>query len=297
MINLVISGSIGLDDITTPFGKVQSALGGSAIYAAQAAAYFAKPGIVSIMGQDLSKDSLQILEQFDTQGIAQTEKTFRWTGCYEYDMNEAKTLNTELNAIAEFQAQVPKSYQSAKYLLLGNIDPQLQLKILSQMQNKPFTILDTMNFWITSKRDELEKIIKKVNFLVINETEARQFCQTPNLIKAGKMLLNLGPEHIVIKKGEHGSLLFTKNSFFSAPSYPLEQLKDPTGCGDSFAGGLIGYLAKTDDTTETNIRKAIIYGSAIASFCAEEFSLQYAKKTKLNDIHERYSVLKQIREF
>ncbi|MDO8513838.1 MAG: PfkB family carbohydrate kinase [bacterium] len=294
---LVIVGSIGLDDIETPFGKVKSALGGSAIYASQAASYFTKPSVVSIMGNDIPEEYLKILNRFDISGIALTEKTFRWTGSYEYDMNEAKTIDTKLNALSEFEANVPKNYQEAKYLLLGNIDPDLQLKVLSQMKDHPFTLLDTMNFWITSKRDKLEQIINKVNFLVINEGEARQFCQTPNLIKAGKMLLNLGPKFIVIKKGEHGALLFSNNDFFSAPSYPLEELKDPTGCGDSFAGGLIGYLAKTDQISEKNIRKAIIYGTAVASFCAEDFGTKKTIKLTIKDIEERYDFLTKIRQF
>lgn len=297
MVDLVIVGSIGLDDIETPFGKVDSALGGSAVYASSAASYFTKPGIISIMGDDLPPKHLEFLKKFDITGISKKDKTFHWTGFYEYDMNEAKTLKTELNSLAEFDAVVPPAYRAARYLLLGNSDPQQQIKVLSQMTNKPFVILDTMNFYISSKRDKLIKAISKVDFLVINEGEARQLCATPNLIKAGKMLLAMGPKYVAIKKGEHGALLFSPSGFFSAPGYPLEAVKDPTGCGDSFAGGLIGYLAKNDKTDELSIRRGIIYGSAIASFCAEDFSLEYKKNTHLKDIRERYKIFREIRKF
>jgi ribokinase len=212
-------------------------------------------------------------------------------------MNQAKTLKTELNSLERFNPSLPENYKKAKFLYLGNTDPEIQLKILNQMTNRPFVMIDTMNFWITAKRDQLEQVIKKVNMVVVNEEEARQFCQTPNLILAGKKILELGPEFVAIKKGEHGSLLFSHRNFFSAPGYPMEDLIDPTGAGDSFAGGTIGYLAKTNDITEKNIRRAIVYGSVIASFCAESFSLRYRHKIKINDIEERYGVFKKIRRF
>ncbi len=256
-----------------------------------------KPGLAGIMGNDMPVAHLKTLEKFDTRGVERKDKTFRWEGSYEYDMNEAKTLKTELNCLAELNPVLPDDYKKAPFLFLGNTDTDVQLKTLEQMEDKPFVVLDTMNFWITSKKEKLLEAISKVNLVVLNEGEARQLFETPNLIKAGRMMLDLGPEYAVIKKGEHGALLFGYNSFFSAPGYPLEQVKDPTGAGDSFAGGLIGYLAKTGDTCEANIRRAVIYGSAVASFCAEDFSLNYLKQVTLKEIEERYHVFEEIRRF
>lgn len=295
--NLVITGTIGLDSVETPFGKVVDALGGSGVYACSAASYFVRPGLVSIVGEDVGHNKLTELKGIDVKGVEKKGSTFRWSGSYEYDMNEAKTLKTELNSLADFDPVLPQDYKSAGFLYLGNTDPSIQLKIISQMKNRPFMMLDTMNYWISTKKEELTKVIKKVDMIVINEGEARQFCETPNLIKAGRALLELGPKYVAIKKGEHGALLFSFNSYFSAPGYPLEDLKDPTGAGDSFAGGTIGYLAKTKDVSEGNIRKAIIYGSAVASFCAESFSLDYKKNIKIKDVEERYAVFQKIRQF
>jgi len=295
--DLVIVGSIGLDDVKTPFGEVKGALGGSGVYASAAASFFLKPGLTGIMGIDMPADHLEILGKFDLEGVERKDKTFHWEGFYEYDMNEAKTINTELNSLASFNPILPESYTKAKFLFLGNTDPDIQLKTLGQMKGKPFIVLDTMNYWISSKRESLAQAISRVNLAVMNEGEARQLMDTPNLVKAGRMLLDMGPEFVVIKKGEHGALLFSLNGFFSAPGYPLEVVKDPTGAGDSFAGGMIGYLAKTGDTSEQNIRKAIIYGSCIASACAEDFSLNYLKNVNLKEIEERYHVFEEIRRF
>lgn len=295
--NLVVVGTIGLDDIETPFGQAKSALGGSGSYASLAASYFVKPGLVSIAGKDLGAENKKKLSKVDLAGVTWAQKNFRWSGFYEYDMNEAQTKRTELNSLADFKPELPKEYRQAKFLLLGNIDPTLQMEVIRQMESKPFILLDTMNYWITSQRDNLLKVIKKVNFVVMNEGEARQLFDTPNLIKAGKELLKLGPDFAAIKKGEHGALLFSQEGFFSAPGYPLEDVKDPTGAGDSFAGGTMGYLAKKGEVNEINLRRAIIHGSAVASFCAEHFGLGYREKIKLNDIKERYEVFRQIRKF
>lgn len=297
--DLVIIGTIGLDDVKTPFGDVKSALGGSGVYAACASSFFNAPGLISVAGNDIPAKYLSLLKErgVDLCGITKSGKTFRWSGFYEFDMNEAKTLKTELNSLADFKPQVPESYEEAKFLFLANIDPDLQLEVLSKMKNNPFVVTDTMNYWIASKKESLLKVIKKTNLFVLNEGEARQLFNTANLIKAGKSALELGPEYVVIKKGEHGALLFSKEKYFSAPGYPLEEVKDPTGAGDSFAGGLIGYLSQTDDLSESNIRKAIIFGSTIASFCAESFSLNYLNIVKISDVKERYDIFKQIREF
>jgi len=298
MNNLVITGTIGLDDIKTPFGKARAVLGGSGTYASFAAAFFLRPALLAVVGQDFPAKYLQILEEkADSQGLVQKGKNFRWSGEYLYDMNEAKTLKTSLNALKNYRPILPPKYRQARYLFLAATDPLHQLSIHRQAKSRPFTVLDTRAIWIEDARKNLLKIIKQVNLFVLNDAEARLLCQTPNLIKAGRSLLDLGPEYVVIKKGEHGALLFSYHGIFSAPAYPLEEVKDPTGAGDSFAGGLIGYLAKKGKTDEKTVRQGIIFGSAIASFCAEDFGTEKLKKINLKDIKERYEVFRQIRKF
>jgi ribokinase len=233
----------------------------------------------------------------DLSGVQVKEKSFRWGGYYEYDMNEAKTLRTELNCITEFDGALPPAYRDAAYLFLGNLDPDIQLKVMEQMRGPKLVVMDTMNFWITHKKDVLLKAIAKVDVLVFNDGEARQLFATPNLVKAAGEAIKLGPRAVIIKKGEHGSLLFTEKTHFSAGAYPLETIKDPTGCGDTFGGGLIGWLAKTDDTSEKNMRKAVIYGSALASFNAEDFSLNRLKRLTHDEVEARYHAFREMREF
>lgn len=306
--NLVIIGTIGLDDIKTPFGEVESALGGSGVYASCAASFFSPSGLISVMGNDIPEEYLKLLNKrkVSLEGVSKLGKTFRWSGFYEFDMNEAKTLKTELNSLAGFKPDVPTDYKKAKFIFLANIDPDLQLEVLSQMEEKPFVVLDTMNYWITSKKDSLLKVIGKTDLFILNEGEARQLFETPNLIKAGKIALKLGPKYAIIKKGEHGALLFSDGKYFSAPGYPLEEVKDPTGAGDSFAGGLIGYLASKQVSNKLvsgkrvsfeELRRAVVYGSTIASFCAEDFSLNYLKNINSKKIEERYNIFQKIREF
>lgn len=299
MPNLIIVGSIGLDDVKTPFGEKKAVLGGSAIYASFAASFFTPPGLVSIAGTDFPEEHRMLLAErdIDLEGIEFKGKTFRWGGEYEFDMNEAKTLRTELNSLMDFSAKLPEDYKESRYVLLGNIDPSLQLKVIAQLKGSKFIALDTMNFWITNKKKELLEAIKKVNLLLLNDGEARQLFNTVSLVKAASYALSLGPTYVIIKKGEHGALLFTKTSHFNAPGYPLETLKDPTGCGDSFAGGMIGWIARSDNISEPTIRKAIIYGSAIASFNAEDFSLEKQKAITFEDIERRYSEFQRMREF
>jgi ribokinase len=299
MLDLVIVGSIGLDDVQTPFGKVEGALGGSAAYAAASASFFAKPGIVSIIGQDLPKKYLSLLEKrgVDLSGLSKSKRNFRWSGSYEFDMSEAKTLKTELNSLENFKPDLPEHFRDCRFLFLANINPELQFLTIKQMRINPFVALDTMNFWINTKKKELLKVIKKVDLVVINEGEARQLFDTPNLITAGRALNKLGPKYAVIKKGEHGALLFSEGAFFSASGYPLETIKDPTGAGDTFAGGLIGYLAKNKKIDEISVRRAVVYGSAVASFCAEDFSLNYLKKINIKHLKERYNAFQEIRRF
>jgi sugar/nucleoside kinase (ribokinase family) len=299
MSDLVIVGTIGLDDIKTPFGEEKSIIGGSGSYSACAASYFTKPALVSVIGKDLPNEYLDFLKKrnIDLSGIEIMDKTFRWSGQYEFDMNEAQTLKTELNSLALFNPILSEKSRQPKFLLLANVDPIIQLSVLSQMKSQPFVALDSMNYWIQNKKEELIELIAKVDLLVLNEGEARQFLKMPNLIRIGRELLNMGPEYVIIKKGEHGAMLFSQSGFFSAPGYPLEEVKDPTGAGDSFIGGLMGYLANLGEVNDENIRKAVIYGSIIASFCAESFGLEYCKNVRLKEIEERYNVFTKIREF
>jgi len=301
MHNLVIVGSIALDTVKTPFGQVKDALGGAAVYSSFAASFFAKPAIVGVVGKDFPQHHLVTLQQrgvcTDGVEIDENGKTFRWEGAYEYDMNEAKTIKTELGVFANFRPNLPDSFRDAEYVFLANIDPELQLNVLEQVKKPRLVLLDTMNFWIQNKRKQLLEVIKRSDVLLLNDGEARQLFETANLVKAAQSALKLGPKYIIIKKGEHGALLFSDGSHFSAPGYPLETIKDPTGCGDSFAGALIGYLAGRGNVTERDIRKAIIYGSVIASFNAEDFSLERQKRLTHNEIEARYKEFERMREF
>lgn len=299
MIDPVIIGTVALDSIETPFGRVKDALGGSACYASIAASFFSKPGILSIIGKDFPDKHIKFLNDkgINTEGIIFGDKTFKWQGSYEFDMNEAKTLKTELNSLESYKVEIPDDYKDAKYIFLANIDPELQLDVVNAMKKPELVVMDTMNFWIEHKREQVLKTIEKADILVLNDAEARQLFDTPNLVKAAKEALKLSTKAVIIKKGEHGALLFTGKSHFSAPSYPLENLKDPTGCGDSFGGALTGYLAKTQDLSDANLRKAVIYGSVLASYNAEDFSIERLRKINHKDIEKRYQEFKDIREF
>ena len=299
MTDTLIIGTIGLDTIETPFGKVEEVLGGSGTYASFAASFFSKPALVSIVGTDFPKhhEAMLIMRGINLSGLQRTGKTFRWEGMYEFDMNEAKTLKTELNSLLDFKPSLPEEFKDIPYLFLANVDPDIQLAILQQMKSRKFTVLDTMNYWISSKKEKLLEVIKNVDLLLLNDGEARQLFGTVNLVHAAKQALALGLKYVIIKKGEHGALLFSDGKHFNAPGYPLEVIKDPTGCGDTFGGSLIGHIARTKDTSENNIRKAIIYGSAIASFNAEGFSLQRLSSLTPEELERRFHEFRTIREF
>ena len=299
MVDIAIVGSVALDSVKTPFGDVKEVLGGAATYSSFAASFFAKPGIVAVIGEDFPQEHLDLLKSrnIDLSGVQREGKTFRWQGSYDYDMNSAKTLKTELNSFENFKPKLPEEYKKAKYVFLANINPELQLNVLEQISKPEIVMLDTMNLWIETKKEKLLEVIKKVDILLMNDSEARELFKTPNLVQAAKAALKLGPSHVIIKKGEHGALLFTNNSHFNAPGYPLELLKDPTGCGDCFAGALIGYLAKTDNVSEANLRKAIVYGSVIASCNAEDHSLNRLKTVTMDEIEARYKEMQKMREF
>ena len=293
MTEVIILGTIGIDTLKTPFGKKEDILGGSAIYASLAASFFAKVGIISIKGEDLDDNEIKFLKEREISfdGVETKGKNFRWSGEYVFDMSEAKTVKTELNSLADFNPVIPQSYKRAKYLFLANVDPEIQIRVIDNL-NAELVVIDTMNFWIESKRKKLLEVIKKSHILILNEGEARELFNTPNLVKAAKQSLGLGLKAVIIKKGEHGSLLFTKDSHFNCPGYPLENVIDPTGCGDSFGGSFIGHYS-----CHKNLRKAMVYGSVIASFNAEGFGLTNTKKITKEDIEKRYQEMVSLREF
>lgn len=295
---LLIVGSVALDSVKTPLGQVDDALGGAAVYSSVAASFFAPAMVVGVVGEDFPKDHIDFLASrgIDTAGIQiQPGKSFRWGGSYEFDLNQAHTLFTELNVFADFKPAIPEDYRSARFVFLANIDPDLQLQVLDQVENPDFVACDTMNFWIENKRDSLLKVLKRVDLAFMNDAEARQLIGTGSLVKAASEIQKLGPKTVVIKKGEHGAMLFNGNSMcFVAPSYPLEEVVDPTGAGDSFAGGFLGYLAHIGEITDRNIRKAIICGSTIASYNVEGFSLGRLRELTQQDISDRYNEFSEI---
>lgn len=299
--SVLVVGSVALDNIRTPFGEVKKALGGSCSYVSTAISYFSQPSIVGVVGKDFPGEHIEMFQSrgIDTTGLEvdQSGETFQWTGYYEYDMNQAHTVDTALNVFASFKPQVPEALRQSKYVLLGNIDPELQLDVLNQIEKPEIVMADTMNFWIESKRDALIEVLKRCTIIVMNDAEARQLCNTASLQKAAKELLNLGAERVLIKKGEHGCLMFSREDFFSAPAFPLEVVKDPTGAGDTFAGGFMGYLSGTTDRSEDVYRQAVIMGTTMASFTVEEFSLERLAGLKPTEITNRCALLRRQTEF
>jgi len=292
-LGLLVVGSLGLDTVITPFDKIDEALGGSASYISLAASYFGGPiEFVGVVGSYFPKEYIKIIEDHnvDTEGLQIIEggKTFRWTGKYHYDLNMRDTLLTELNVFEKFDPAIPENFRKSKYICLGNIDPVLQSRVLDQMEDAQFVVCDTMNFWIEGKKDDLLKLLKRVDVLIINDSEARLLAHEPNLIRAARMIRELGPKILIIKKGEHGALLFVEDIVFSAPAYPMETIFDPTGAGDSFAGGFIGYLYKTRDLSPDSLKRAVIYGSTMASFCVEKFSTKGLEELSNLQIQDRF---------
>jgi len=297
---VLIVGSIGLDTIETPFGAVQDVLGGAASYASTSASFFTGVRMVGVIGDDFPNEHLAYFRgrEIDLAGVQQTPgQTFRWNGFYEFDMNQAHTLATHLNVFEQFRPTIPPAYADTPYVFLANIDPDLQLSVLDQVQSPKFVLADTMNFWINGKRDRVLEVIKRVDAVTLNDAEARQLCDTTSLVTAGRKLLAMGPKVVIVKKGEHGALMFTADDYFVAPSFPLEEVRDPTGAGDTFAGGVIGYLAFLDDTGEETIRKAIIYGSVLASYTVEDFSLSRLVRLEAGEVMLRYAEMRRITEF
>lgn len=293
--NLITVGSVAFDAIETPFGKSNKIVGGAGSYIALASSYFAeKQGLVSVVGEDFDMNFVELLhsKNVDTAGlqIKKGEKSFFWSGRYHNDLNSRDTLVTELNVLETFDPVLPESYTSPDFLMLGNLSPQVQMRVLEQLPVRPkLVVLDTMNFWMDIAWDDLMKVIAKVDVLSINDEEARQMSKEYSLVKAARKIMSMGPRFLIIKKGEHGALLFNNNEVFFAPALPLEEVFDPTGAGDTFAGGFVGYLAKTRDISFENMKRAIIVGSAMASFCVEKFGTERLQNLSKAEIDERVS--------
>lgn len=296
-IKLVIVGSIGIDSIETPHSKEENILGGSASYACVAASFFSSVGMVGVIGTDFPNSFRKLWNDFeiDLQGLQIEEgETFRWSGKYEENMDNRETISTELNVFENFQPSIPNSYKNVPYLFLGNIHPKLQLDVLNKINSPKFVLIDTMDLWITIAKKELQEVISKSTMLTLNESEAKLFTNKNDIISAAKELLKIGPEYILIKKGANGALLYSKDSIFLLHAYPVEMCCDPTGAGDSFAGGLMGFLANYDSIDKKTIREAMVYGTITASFGIEEFSLSKFQKINRNDIDNRFSKFKEM---
>lgn len=303
MSKLVIVGTVAFDAIETPFGKTDKILGGAGTFIGLAASQFSiDASIVSIVGGDFPQEYLNLLidRGIDISGIEIVEdgKTFFWSGKYHNDMNSRDTLVTELNVLEHFNPVVPEAYRDAEVVMLGNLHPNVQMGVLNQMHNKPkLVILDTMNFWMDCALDDLHNVIKHIDVITINDEEARQLTGEYSLVVAARKIHDMGPKYVVIKKGEHGALLFNEDNAFYAPALPLEEVFDPTGAGDTFAGGFAGYLAKTSDFSFKNMKKAVIYGSTLASFCVEKFGTERMVNLSKDDIHKRLDAFKQLTQF
>ena len=298
--SILVVGSVAFDSIETPFGQVDEVLGGSATYFSTSASFFTDVNLVAVVGEDFPDEHRQMLASrgVDLAGLQSAPgETFRWKGRYGFDLNEAHTLDTKLNVFESFKPEIPDSYKNSEFVFLANIDPELQLEVLQQVENPKLIACDTMNFWIEGKRDALVNTLKHVDVLVINEGEVRQLADEPNLRKAAQAILAMGPKSLVVKRGEYGVIMFTEHSVFAAPAYPLEEVFDPTGAGDTFAGGFIGYLASTRNLSETSIRQAVVFGSVMASFTVESFSLDRLKQLEYAEIEARFREMKLLSEF
>ncbi len=299
--SILVVGSVALDSIQTPFGQADEVLGGSATYFSAAARLYDQVNLVAVVGTDFPQHHIDFLQTrgVNTAGLQIAEgKTFRWTGRYGYDLNSAETLDTQLNVFGTFRPDLPESYRDAEYVFLANIDPVLQLQVLAQVRKPRLTALDTMNYWINYRKDELSKAISAVDIVLINEAEARQYANTFSLMRAARKILSQGPKALVVKKGEYGAVMFANgnspiNSFFFAPAYPLEKISDPTGAGDSFAGGFIGYLARQQSLEPDDIRRAIIHGSVVASYTVEDFGVSRLAELNAAEITTRYEEFKR----
>ena len=296
MSNILVVGSVALDSVKTPFGERKEILGGSATYFSVAASHFAPVSLVAVVGEDFPRKYIELLKgkKVDTAGLEIAHgETFRWSGEYSFDFNDRKTIFTHLNVFADFKPKVPQIYQDKDFLFLANIDPQLQLDVLRQVNQPKLIACDTMNLWIEVKPKVLRELLRHVDIFFLNEPEARQLTGKSNLAKAAADILKMGPSRVIIKKGEHGALMFARNSVFCVPAYLLENVIDPTGAGDTFAGGVVGYLARCGKVNEANLRNALVYGSVMATFAVEAFSLDKLARVTKADIKARLAQFKK----
>ncbi len=298
--SVLVVGTVALDSVETPFGKQKDILGGSATFFSISSSYFTDVRLVAVVGTDLPKRYINLFKRYgiDTRGLEiKKGKTFRWVAKYEYDMNVAKTIATRLNVFGDFHPKIPEEYRTTKNIFLANLDPELQNDILRQIHSPQFKASDSMNFWIENKKKELIRVLKDIDLFFANDAEAREFSDETNLFKAAKYILSLGPKMVIIKKGEHGCLFFSKKTSFSAPGFPLEVIRDPTGAGETFAGGVMGYLARFKRINESHVKKAIIYGSIMASYSVEDFSLKKLLKLNKRLINKRYKKFQKLTRF
>lgn len=299
--SILVVGSVAFDSIETPFGKIDRALGGAATYFSVAASFFTPVQIVAVVGEDFTDEDMEAFRgrPIDTSGLVRVKggKTFHWSGAYGYDLNVAETRATHLNVFADFKPKLSEAFRAPDVLFLANIDPVLQLDVLKQVRRPRLVALDTMNYWISDHRANLERVVREVDLLIVNEAEVRQFTGQASVMKGARSLLKLGPKTLVIKRGEYGVLMITPEKVFAAPAYPLESVFDPTGAGDTFAGGFLGYLGSVGDIDDDAMRRAIIYGSVLASFNVESFSLDRLREISRKDIDARYREFKMLTHF
>jgi sugar/nucleoside kinase (ribokinase family) len=297
---LLVVGSVAIDSVETPFGREEEALGGSALYFSSAASLFTPLSLVAVVGQDFPREAVGFLEArgVDLSGLAGVPgRTFRWKGRYGFDLNEAHTLETHLNVFEGFDPVLSDAQRGADFVFLANIDPELQLRVLDQVERPRLAAADTMNFWIEGKRKSLLQVVERVDLLVLNEAEARMLAEEPNLVRAAQKILSWGPKGVVIKRGEYGVIYFSDHHVFSAPAFPMEEVFDPTGAGDSFAGGMMGSLAASGDTSPEAMRRAIVFGSAVASYNVEDFSFRRLARLRYEEVAERFAAFRRMTAF
>jgi sugar/nucleoside kinase (ribokinase family) len=298
--SLLVVGSVALDSVETPFGNVSDALGGSATFFSAAASLFCPVQLVGVVGDDFPLDKLDFLEQrgVDLGGLDRRPgESFRWAGVYSFDLNDRETRETRLGVFANFQPTIPEAFRDARWIFLGNIDPELQLDVLEQVRAPRLVACDTMNYWIESKRDTLLRLLARVDMILVNDSEARELSGDYNILRAARWIQQRGPEIVVVKKGEHGAILFNRDVVFFAPGFPLEVIFDPTGAGDAFAGGFMGYLARVGETDPAHLRRAMIYGSVLGSFAVERFGIDRLREITAEQIEERVQVFREMTSF
>jgi sugar/nucleoside kinase (ribokinase family) len=298
--SLLVVGSVALDTVETPFGRIDDTLGGSATFFSAAASLFCPLQLVGVVGSDYPLEELEFMAErgVDLSGLTQVEgESFRWAGVYSYDLNSRETLETRLGVFADFAPRIPEPFREARQVFLGNIDPELQLDVLKQVHAPEFVACDTMNFWISGKRDELLRVLRSVNLLLVNDSEARELSGDHNLLRAARWIQRHGPRLVIIKKGEHGAILFSGDLVFFVPGYPLEEVFDPTGAGDAFAGGFMGYLVRAGSETPDDLRRAMVYGSAMGSFAVERFGIERFHDLTVAEIQERVRAFRDMTVF